>query len=83
MNFLKWLLWWQHKKIDRTNTTKHFQDFKEYYMQENEEKGAYDSYNNFLVKYIVKTKLSPFIGDDDLREAKKFLTEQRITKKII
>lgn len=83
MNFLKWLLWWQRKKIDRTNTTKNFRDFEKYYKAENQEKKVYESHQNFLVKYIIKTKLSPFIGDNDLKEARKFLIEQGIRKKII
>lgn len=82
MSFLKWLFKWK-KKIDRNKTTKNFQYFEKYYKAENEEKKEYDSHENFLVKYIIKTKLSPFIGDDDLEEARKFLIEQGINKKVI
>ena len=71
------------RKIDRNKTTKNFQGFEKYYKAENQEKKEYDSHENFLVKYIIETKSSPFIGDDNLEEARKLLVEQGIKKKII
>ncbi len=77
MSILQWLgrLVWRKKPVDREKTTKHFQAFKDFYQKENEELGDYDPPKNFLVKYIATTKKSPFVGDEDLAEAKKFWRE--------
>jgi len=79
MNFLKWFFGWK-KKINRNKLTKHFRYFEKYYQEESRGKKAYDSRENFLVQYIMKTKLSPFVGDDNLEEAGKFLVERGIKK---
>jgi hypothetical protein len=64
-------------------TTEKFQEFKAYYEEENKRTGEWDSDENFLARYIVKYKLSPFVGDDNLQEARKFLKECGINKEIL
>ena len=86
MNILKRLFKRWHKRwyrVDRSKTTKEFQSFKKYYAVENKKEGKYESDGSFLVRYILQTKLSPFIGDNDLEEARKVLIENRITAKVI
>ena len=64
--------------IDRAKTTKHFEDFKKYYQEEDRKVKRSDSDENYLLRYIFETKLSPFEGDDNKEEARKFLVEEKI-----
>lgn len=65
-------------KVSRKITTKHFKDFKDYWKPEYEKKNIWHSDDDFLCLYVLRTKRSPFLGDDDLVEIKKFLKENNI-----
>lgn len=83
INFLKWLFgwlfgWYPKKcvkcvKIDRNKRTKAYQDFvKCYELDEPDE--------HLLNCFIIEREFeeSPFVGDEDFREARDFLIEQAI-----
>jgi hypothetical protein len=70
---------YEKPRIDRNKTTKHYQDFKRYRQGESKDEGiVFESENNILLGYIIKTRKSPFDGDDDKKEAEKFLEENRV-----
>jgi len=64
-------------------TTEKLQQFQKYYEEENRYRGDWDSGSNFLVRYIVQYKLSPFVNDGNLEKAGNFLREHGVHKEII
>lgn len=87
MGILNWLF--GQKKVDREVTTEGFNIFYDKYRQLQKERvrlnrwKGWESHDNLLVRYIIEKKLSPFEGDSDLQEARKFLKENGVMKKII
>lgn len=65
-------------QISREKTTEHFKSFKQYWQLEYEKRKVWHSDDNFLCLYILRTRKSPFKGDYNLQEAKKFLQEKDI-----
>jgi len=87
LSFFKPVIWLyrklfrRKKKIDRNKTTKNFQSFEHYKKRDNELMGSYQSPETIMATYIAPTKSSPFLGDDDMEEARKFLIEEDFKKK--
>ena len=79
MDFLRWLFGWRCNRVNRNITTRKFYYFEEYYKIENAKKGKWESHTNLLTRYMLETKSSPFLGDDDLSEAKAFLRENGVS----
>lgn len=77
-NFLRWLFKRSKLKVSRDTTTKKFDDFEKYYRVEDVEKNIWKSHETFLIRYMLETGLSPFLGDENLQEARKLLKEQGI-----
>ncbi|OGZ66795.1 MAG: hypothetical protein A3C58_00870 [Candidatus Staskawiczbacteria bacterium RIFCSPHIGHO2_02_FULL_34_10] len=68
-------------KVDRSKTTDEFKTFKDFEIKRNDKKRVWESEENYLVRYIFLTKKSPFIGDNNFREAKKLLIENGVNPK--
>ena len=85
MGFFKWFFRWLRRlqKRNRRLQTNEFEAFKRFYQVENKRQGKWEFDNNYLAAYIIQTKKSPFVGDDDLNEAELFLKEQFIFRKIL
>ncbi len=76
MSFLVWL--GLKKNIDRNKTTEKFEKYKRKRMKENKKNGLWESDENLLLRFTLGTFESPFEGDDEFKEAWRFLKENEV-----
>ncbi len=81
VKFLQWLLGW-HRKVDRAITTSHYQRFRRELIAQNRFNDISEVEEDIQCRYVVLKRMSPFVNDWDLKEARKLLKENGIRQKI-